>query len=163
MTVNKDVSIRPMSLLDQASMEQLFADKRIYTNFGQGPLSVDEVRASVRRNVEKWKIGLLGAHVICYREKVVGKLILFPNANQEHELGYVVHPDYWGKGVGSEAARLGIKYLADNNITKIVVAYSRKSNFPSIAILNALGFERIGEEEVDGDVVLQKFILVIAK
>lgn len=38
-----------------------------------------------------------------------GELIIKSLTNREGEIGYVIHPDYWGKGYATEAAQLLLK------------------------------------------------------
>ncbi|GAA0497772.1 GNAT family N-acetyltransferase [Salinibacillus aidingensis] len=77
----------------------------------------------------------------------LGKLIK-SNENKEAELGYMVLPEYWGKGYGSEIAEILLENankLSLNRVTAII----DPNNLPSRKILIKKGF--ISEKICDID------------
>ena len=56
------------------------------------------------------------------------------------EVGFVVHPDYQGKGHGKEAVVLLLKHLALMMPEKRVILYVRKDNVKAVGLYRKLGF-----------------------
>lgn len=71
-------------------------------------------------------------------------------SSTEAELGYMLLPDYWGKGIGSEVAKMLIeKAKAENQINKIT-AIIDPNNIASRKILINNGFNSDIVCEIDG-------------
>ena len=63
------------------------------------------------------------------------------------EIGYELHPDYWGKGLASEAINLLMKTCYEQNFPitlNRITAITHLSNFASISLLQKLGFQQEG-------------------
>ncbi len=72
------------------------------------------------------------------------------NALGEHaEYAYHLRPEFWGRGLASEASRLVLDWCFGNG-TRLVEAYVESPNHRSIALLRRLGFERVCEAEIEG-------------
>ncbi|GAB1259266.1 hypothetical protein NBRC116494_37690 [Aurantivibrio plasticivorans] len=156
------ISIRELVLSDLESMIELFTDERVFANFDKGPWSKSRIEESVLRNVSIWYSGQIGSHVICKENRVIGKLIVFPNKDNEHELGFVLHPSYWGKGYATVAGELGINYLEFNTEVDHVVAFARKSNVASIRVIQKLGFLQCDERTGADGITRFKYIRSLA-
>jgi RimJ/RimL family protein N-acetyltransferase len=76
---------------------------------------------------------------------VVGTVILLalPDGDGEVEVGWHLHPDSWGSGYATEAAR-GALALAFGRGLDEVLAVVRPDNAPSIAVCRRLGMEERG-------------------
>jgi ribosomal-protein-alanine N-acetyltransferase len=59
------------------------------------------------------------------------------------EIGYSLHPEFWGKGYGTEAALRLIEYLKDERRVRRVFATSRPENTASIRIMQKLGMRQV--------------------
>ncbi len=59
---------------------------------------------------------------------------------QMPEVGYLLHPDFWGQGLGSEALRALIKYGFGDRQLKRITADVDPDNGASLAMLGKLGF-----------------------
>ncbi len=104
----------------------------------------------------------MGAHVICRQGQIIGKLIVFPNHDSEHELGLVLHPDHWGKGYSTLAGVLGLKYLRESTPARYVVAYARSSNLASNRVIEKLGFTKTGKTTDPNGVTRFRYELPLA-
>lgn len=63
------------------------------------------------------------------------------------EVGWVLHPDYWGRGFATEAGRRAVDYaFVELDLDKVCSVILRE-NIRSIAVARRLGF-RLGEERV---------------
>lgn len=79
-------------------------------------------------------------------DEVLGRvtLSLQNDSIREWEIGWAIHPDYWGRGFATEAARrlLGFAF-ADLHVHR-VVAFSHVGNVASIRVMERLGMCRDG-------------------
>lgn len=76
--------------------------------------------------------------------EVIGSVGLTVRHGNEAELGYTLHPDHWGHGYATEAARalldFGFAQLPVDRIT----ATCRPENVASAGVLLKLGMEQVG-------------------
>lgn len=79
----------------------------------------------------------------------LGSLILNEEKTSEAELGYMLLPEYWGKGYGSEIAKILIE-KAKNNFIERLTAIIDPKNIPSRKILINSGFQSEKLCEIDG-------------
>jgi len=63
------------------------------------------------------------------------------------DVGYILHPDAWGKGLAREAVRAAIDHVLAEGLTQIVTADVDPENTASIRLLESLGFVRTGSAE----------------
>lgn len=63
------------------------------------------------------------------------------------DIGYILHPDTWGKGLAREAVGAAIDHGFTNGLTDIVTADVDPENGASIRLLERLGFTWIGSAE----------------
>lgn len=76
-------------------------------------------------------------------------LTLFPPPAAEASLGYCLHPDYWGRGFATEAARLMIAWGFQNLGLKRIGATCDEENQASWRVLEKLGAVRTQRRERD--------------
>ena len=67
----------------------------------------------------------------------------------EAEIGYMLLPEYWGKGYGTETAKKIIE-IANQLEIMVLKAIIDPENLPSKKILSNLGFESQEFCEIDG-------------
>ena len=69
---------------------------------------------------------------------------------KEPDIGYRMLPKYWGKGLGTEAAKASLKYA--KNVLKLnrIIGDAVVENIGSNRILQNLGFDQIGTYEFEG-------------
>lgn len=79
----------------------------------------------------------------------LGSLISNEEKTSEAELGYMLLPEHWGKGYGSEIAKILIE-KAKNNSIKRLIAIIDPNNIPSRKILINSGFQSEKLCEIDG-------------
>ena len=61
---------------------------------------------------------------------------------EEIEIGYWLAPDYWGKGLATEAAQAVMRYGRDTLGLRQIVAVAQPENKASIRVLKKLGMIR---------------------
>jgi RimJ/RimL family protein N-acetyltransferase len=72
------------------------------------------------------------------------------------EIGYAIHPDYWGRGYGTEAVRQAVEIIKGMGY-KYCHTTVLKSNTRSIKLLQKNGFTYLGEAR-KGEIWLTKTI-----
>ena len=81
--------------------------------------------------------------VVEYQGQVIGKA----GAWQSLELGYILHPDHWGKGLAGEALTALIPHLFAAHDAAQITAEVDPRNAPSIALLTRFGFHETHQAE----------------
>jgi RimJ/RimL family protein N-acetyltransferase len=76
----------------------------------------------------------------------------------EVEVGWHLHPDAWGRGLATEAARGAIEHGFKAGIGEIY-AVVRPGNVASLAVCNRLGMRPIGRTTRWYDASLEAFVL----
>lgn len=79
--------------------------------------------------------------VIEFEGRVVGDV----GAGRLPDFGFMIHPEYWGKGIATEAAAAFIDYAFSNELTDQLLADVDPRNLASLRVLEKLGFARTGE------------------
>ena len=112
------------------------------------PISTEE--SDMRERISKWANANKGIEhmffAICLGNVVIG-YIAFNIREDDYEIGYCFHSDYYGKGYARESHVALLNRLKDMNITKFV-ARTALNNLPSVKLLKSLGFELVGTEKV---------------
>ncbi|WP_309629327.1 GNAT family protein [Brevundimonas sp.] len=79
--------------------------------------------------------------VVEYQGRVVGKAGCW----KAPEVGYILHPDVWGRGLGNEALAAVIDHVFATKNLDALTADVDPNNAASIRLLERLGFVRTGE------------------
>jgi RimJ/RimL family protein N-acetyltransferase len=89
---------------------------------------------------------------------VVGTVILarLPDGDGELEVGWHLHPDSWGQGLASEAARAVLTRAFDQGVVE-VFAVVRPDNAASLAVCRRIGMEPLGRTRRYYDSELELF------
>lgn len=66
-----------------------------------------------------------------------------------YEMGFHILPEFWGKGIGEEAALKIIEYAFDELNADAIFAGHNPNNIKSKKLLTKLGFKIIGEEHYE--------------
>ena len=120
-----------------------------------GPRPRAEIEAKVQRDVASAASGADWILMIlpdpADPDLVAGTVVLW--SNEEHgepfsEIGWMVLPEYQGRGVGRAAVRLLLERARDDGRWGAVHAFPAISNAPSNGICRALGFTLVGPEPV---------------
>lgn len=91
-------------------------------------------------------------------DKLVGGLALrlLPPYEEDVEIRWHVHPDFWGQGYATEGARALIEWAFTQDVDE-VFAVARSSNVRAVATARKLGMEWVGETTKYYDLTLQVF------
>jgi len=77
--------------------------------------------------------------------RLVGGIELAPRAD-DHELGYWLTPDAWGRGLATEAGRAVIDMARHALPVRRIVAYPHADNPASARVLRNLGLQEVGRD-----------------
>lgn len=142
---------------DREAAVELLTDPRVRQFIG-GPLSAEDAREAVsgRPAGQRW-----GSFVLQMRhgddgeEGAVIGVCSLSRERDELEIGYLLLPRYWGKGLASEAVTTVLAWVAEHLDDKHVIAVTQAANTASLRLLARLGFaERERFVEYDADQVL---------
>jgi ribosomal-protein-alanine N-acetyltransferase len=85
------------------------------------------------------------------RNRFAGSFAVIPLQYTPHiQIGYLLMPPWWGKGLASEMLLGGLDYCRVNLALSYVVAVTRQQNHPSKHILRKAGFSEVGLHYEDG-------------
>ncbi|NUO58166.1 MAG: GNAT family N-acetyltransferase [Hamadaea sp.] len=140
--------------IDVALREPTPADAEQFHAFAAHPLVLPTVDAAQVPSVEDVRTFLtqLAAQPNSPRKEraiVVGGVVVgsigLTIEGSEGELGYVVHPDHWGRGVATQAAMLMVHHgFAELGLTRIYAKFSRE-NPASVRVIQKAGFHQVDE------------------
>jgi RimJ/RimL family protein N-acetyltransferase len=116
---------QPTAMTDRAE-----ADARIDRWRGLNADNPDEGRWAVERRSD----GVVAGTVI---------LVRLPDGAGELEVGWHLHPDSWGQGLASEAARAVLAHAFGRGVDE-VFAVVRPDNAASLAVCRRIGMEPLG-------------------
>lgn len=97
----------------------------------------------------KWLAGMVAGapgeddFLIEHQGRVIGKA----GAWNLPEVGFLLHPDHWGKGLGFEAMTAVTGYLFDTHDLPALTAEADPRNAASLGLLAKLGFVETGRAE----------------
>ncbi len=81
--------------------------------------------------------------VIEFEGKVIGKAGIW----RKGEIGFILAPDVWGRGLGFEACKVLLEHYFDTHPNGVLIADVDPRNEASLKLLDNLGFRRTGYEE----------------
>ena len=81
--------------------------------------------------------------LIEFEGRVIGEVGAFPLP----QFGFILHPDYWRRGFGFEAASAAVRHIFETRAVESLVADVDPRNGDSILLLEKLGFRKTGETQ----------------
>lgn len=147
------VFLRPYTQADFAALHKIVSDKQTMYAWGQG-FSKKESEEWLEKQLAHYQQYGFGIWAIV--EKQSGKII--GNAGLNHteislkgktqkivEIGYLLHRDFWGKGYGSEVARMCVKYGFETLGLEEVYCLIKEDNLSSLKVAKKLSMQKVGE------------------
>ena len=134
---------------DRAAVLALFGDAEAMRYWSHEPLQTDAAAADylaridrgfAERRLFQWAIAdpetdlLIGTVTVWQWDR----------QNRRAEIGYIVHPDRWGQGLGREAVRRVLRFCFDEMDLHRVEADVDPANEGSVRLLRRLGFREEG-------------------
>jgi RimJ/RimL family protein N-acetyltransferase len=146
---------------DLARLADLYGRPEVTRWLGGGP-SVSPAELVARWAALHARDARFGCWAIERPDLVVAGTLLFkplPNGVGEVEVGWHLHPDSWGHGYATEAARAVIRRGFEAGLPE-VYAVVRPGNEPSLAVCRRLGMTPLGRMRRWYDVDLEAFRLM---
>lgn len=131
------------TLADEALARELWGNEKVTQYIcARGRFTESEVRVRLAAEIENqetygvqyWPLFALGTG------DFVGCCGLRPYEEGVYEIGFHLRPEYWGKGLGEEAARAAIDYGFNTLGARDLFAGHHPKNKSSAALLGKLGF-----------------------
>jgi ribosomal-protein-alanine N-acetyltransferase len=147
------LQLRPLGPDDLDALAAVYLHPRVVRWIGP------QTRAGVAREIER-QVALEAAHgwsILAIEERASGRLIgdcgLQPleHRGPEVELGYDLHPDAWGRGLATEAARAVVAHALGPLAMARVIAVAKHDNVASHRVLEKAGLRRTGTRPAYGE------------
>lgn len=109
----KRLLLRPLSLDDIDDAFEYAKSPLVGPNAGWRPhVSKSETEAFIKYSIKKREFGQPGIYAIILKEngKMIGTIEIHSYKQFKGEIGFVLNPDYWGKGIIVEASKAVIVY-----------------------------------------------------
>lgn len=138
----KRLVLRPLRLEDAAALHPVFANEELMTWWSSGPhQSLTETEEYVAGNCKEphsptWAITIDG------NDRALGWVVLLPRREGLCEIGYILNPDYWGKGLALEAVTRVIEHGFNDLKLRKIFADVDPDNNASAGLLKRLGFQQ---------------------
>lgn len=141
--------LRAVTPDDTASIFELMGDERVTRYLGRFPLaSLEEAvqRVNVYESVFQDQTGIVWAITPRDEDRVIGTCLVW-NLQKQHfraELGYAIVPDWWGKGITTEANTAALNFAFTTMGLHSMAAIIDPANDASRHVLEKLGFVQEG-------------------
>jgi ribosomal-protein-alanine N-acetyltransferase len=147
--------LRRLESSDLDSLSALYGDPEVRRYFPEGTLTREETRAELEwfldGHPEDPDLGLW-ATIHKETERFIGRCGLLPwtiDERREVEVAYLLARDYWGQGLGTEAARAILDYGFEQLDLSRLICLIDSDNLASIKVAERIGmtFEREGSDD----------------
>jgi ribosomal-protein-alanine N-acetyltransferase len=146
--VTNRLRIRPMKLSDTKAIFAFKGDPNVTKHYGQAPKSLGETKKWVQSRLDGYKRreSMFWVFTIKPSSKAIGSCC-FWNFSEDFscaELGYELHPAYWGQGIMTEVLPPVLTYGFNQLRLHRIEACPFSNNEPSKNMLLKLGFRYEG-------------------
>jgi len=139
--VESKVALRPITLADRAAISAILSHPKVLERSGDKFDPADFEGMVTPAGKTAWReqnFSIVDDHT----GKIIGIVGIGKRTEDEVNLMYNLHPDYWGQGYASEAVHLMIdKTFYEFGIPKIR-GLARAKNEPSWKLMEGVGFSR---------------------
>ncbi|HEY1066090.1 MAG TPA: GNAT family N-acetyltransferase [Pirellulales bacterium] len=150
------LTLRKLTPNDAETLFRLYHEPNVFTFFSKGPPeSVEIERANLVRHLDHYERHGFGLWATVLREsgELIGRCGLLNQTvddQPEVEIGYLLSPRFWGRGLASEAARairdFGFGKLGRTRLISIIHVH----NEPSKRVARAIGMTPIKQTKFNG-------------
>jgi [ribosomal protein S5]-alanine N-acetyltransferase len=143
---SEKVALRPIAEDDWPAVHAWACQERVCRYQVWGPNTEEQTREFVRAAARAWT-GLPRTrfvYAIILNGCVVGNCELNLRGQDQGEVSYALHPDFWGQGLATAAARQLVQLGFDENDLHRIFATCDPRNVASAAVLQRLGMSYEG-------------------
>ncbi len=135
------VTLRPFRDADAEALHPIFADPEAMRFWSTPPhASLEDTRAFVLATIAATSEGRGDDQVILFEGRVIGKAGLWDN----REIGFILAPEYWGRGLALEAIGMVIARARARGVASIRADVDPR-NTTSLGLLRRMDFVKTGE------------------
>lgn len=144
------VYLREMTEEDWVDVHAYASQERVSLYQPWGPNSEDDTKAFVQQILEDARKENRTRYVLAIIHKEhdqligAGELTIKDEQNGSGEIGYIVHPDYWGQGYATEAAVLLLTFGFERCALHRIAATCDPRNSRSAKVLEKVGMTKEG-------------------
>lgn len=137
------LTIRPLTLADAPAVYAYTSNPQVMTYIPEGVFTPEQARSFAERN--GGDDAEATAVVLTAEQRLIGHIIFHPwFAPRTYEVGWIFHPEYYGQGYASEAARALCDYgFAELDLHRII-ATCQPENPASYRVMEKIGMRREG-------------------
>lgn len=147
------LALRPVQITDIELVHELWTNSDVrHFLFDERVIPLDEARSIVEQSLLSFQERGFGIWLVFSHKtaQLVGFAGLIQSSDESPNLIYGVHPDFWGNGFATEAAKAVLDYAFDTLGLKSVKADVDEPNVTSVRILEKLGMKQIRRAIVAG-------------
>lgn len=143
--IQMNCNIRPWKIEDAGDLALALNNKKIHDNLRDGlpfPYTTQDAEGFIHDMLSANKDKIY-AFAITIDDKVIGSIGIFRKENihsRTAEMGYYISENYWGKGIGTIAAKKACNYVFHNTNILRIFAEPFSNNVASCRILEKAGF-----------------------
>jgi [ribosomal protein S5]-alanine N-acetyltransferase len=138
-----DIALRPIDIEDWTAVHEWASTIEVCRYQAWGPNTVAETKAFVARAVSEWSCQPQDRYVWIAEEQRtavgLGELTISSHEWRQGEMGYIVHVDHWGRGIGTAIARALLEIAFGSMDLHRVMGTCDPRNLPSAAVLQKVG------------------------
>ena len=148
------MKLRDITMDDLPLYAAMLEDESMMSELG-GPLPADGMEAKLREIVQGVEDGTVWYSVIVPDEDPsagAGTVCIWTSEAEgepQSEIGWMVLPEYQGRGLATEATRAILQRAREEGKWGAIHAHPGVTNAASNAICRKLGFRKVGEREVE--------------
>lgn len=110
-----------------------------------GPNTLEETQAHVMKIIKRESTTYHKVIVLKKTNRVIGAVEMTLNKiNASAEIGYIIHPDYWGYGIATNISKKLLDYGFNKLGLNRIYATTDKRNIGSEKVLKKLGMKKEG-------------------
>jgi RimJ/RimL family protein N-acetyltransferase len=141
--VTSRLRLRRARMEDLPAIHAILRDPRAMLYWSTPPhATIDQSRAWLADMVAA-SSGETDDFVIEHEGRVIGKAGCW----RLPEIGFILHPDFWGKGLAREALEAAIDHIFAHHAIEAIVADVDPRNAASLRLLGGLGFVETGRAD----------------
>ena len=140
------LTLRPFRKGDEADTTVIMRSDRVNLTYMLPDLDEAGAKKLFARFVEMSAREDRFVAAVCLEDRVIGWLNDTEVCGDSMELGWVIHPDYWGKGYATEAVRAAIKALHEEGF-RVVYAGAFAENPASLRVMQKAGMTLMDKTE----------------